>query len=81
VLEEEIENSLILLFFPLQGVLRGINAKVFEEIQQWVLECFNATRSPGEPSIAKATWSFPVLNKSTPGQLFTGLVITSKLFR
>ena len=82
MLEEEIENSLILLFFPLQGVLRGINAKVFEEIQQWVLECFNATRSPGEPSIAKATWSFPVLNKSTPGHhhfLFPNLRAPSSL--
>lgn len=29
--------------------------------------------------MAEATRSFPVLNNTTPGQLFTALVITSKL--
>ncbi|KAF7825026.1 origin of replication complex subunit 3 [Senna tora] len=68
-------------YFPLYlDVLIDIHANVFNEIQQWVLDSFNATtRSPGEPGFANATWSFPVLNKSTPGQLFTGLVIAKNV--
>jgi origin recognition complex subunit 3 len=60
--------------------LRELNASVFNNIQQWVLECFNTTRLVGEPSIAEATRSFPVLNNTTPGKLYTALVITRKCF-
>lgn len=32
----------------------------------------------GEPTIAEATRSFPTLNNTTPGQMFTAFVSTSK---
>ncbi|XP_054789583.1 origin of replication complex subunit 3-like [Prosopis cineraria] len=63
----------------IKDVLRDINAGVFDEIRQWVLACFDATRATGEPSFANSTGSFPVLNTSTPSQLFTGLVITKNV--
>ncbi|MCI13544.1 origin recognition complex subunit 3-like [Trifolium medium] len=63
---------------PSLDVLRDLNASVFNNIQQWVLECFNTTRLVGEPSIAEATRSFPVLNNTTPGKLYTALVITPR---
>ncbi|XP_061352844.1 origin of replication complex subunit 3 [Gastrolobium bilobum] len=59
----------------IKDVLRDLNASVFNDIQQWVLECFNATRLLGERNIAEATRSFPILKNITPGQLFTALVI------
>ncbi|RDX65710.1 Origin of replication complex subunit 3, partial [Mucuna pruriens] len=63
----------------IKDVLRDLNASVFNDIQQWVLECFNATKLLGEPTIAEATRSFPVLNNTTPGQLFTALVCTRNI--
>ncbi|XP_028756747.1 origin of replication complex subunit 3 [Neltuma alba] len=63
----------------IKDVLRDTNASVFNEIRQWVLACFNATRSTREPSFANSVGSFPVLNESTPRQLFTGLVITKNM--
>ncbi|KAK2400309.1 origin of replication complex subunit [Trifolium repens] len=63
----------------IKDVLRELNASVFNNIQQWVLECFNTTRLVGEPSIAEATRSFPVLNNTTPGKLYTALVITRNI--
>lgn len=59
-------------------MLRDLNASVFNDIQQWVLNCFNATKLQGEPTITEATGSFPVLNNTTPGHLLTALVSTSK---
>ncbi|KAI9104306.1 hypothetical protein K1719_022878 [Acacia pycnantha] len=63
----------------IKDVLRNIDGSVFDEILQWVMSCFNATRSTGEPSFANSIGSFPVLNGSTPRQLFTGLVITKNM--
>ncbi|KAG4979260.1 hypothetical protein JHK85_033218 [Glycine max] len=62
----------------IKDVLRDLNAIVFNDIQKWVLECFNATKLLGEPTIAEATRSFPTLNNTTPGQMFTAFVSTSK---
>ncbi|KAK7263973.1 hypothetical protein RJT34_31573 [Clitoria ternatea] len=63
----------------IKDVLSDLNASVFNDIQQWVLECFNATRLLGEPTISEATRSLPVLNNATPGKLFTALVITRNI--
>ncbi|TKY67900.1 Origin of replication complex subunit 3 [Spatholobus suberectus] len=63
----------------IKDVLRDLNASVFKDIQQWVLECFNATKLLGEPTIAEATRSFPILNNTTPGKLFTALVSTRNI--
>ncbi|XP_020214135.1 origin of replication complex subunit 3 [Cajanus cajan] len=62
----------------IKDVLRDLNTSVFHDIQQWVLECFNATKLLGEPTISEATRSFPVLN-NTPGKLFTALVSTRNI--
>ena len=59
--------------------MRDVNSNVFSEIQKWVQECFTATGLHRAPSLAEATMSFPVLDNRIPAQLFTGLVITSKL--
>ncbi|XP_058754225.1 origin of replication complex subunit 3-like [Vicia villosa] len=63
----------------IKDVLRDINASVFNDIQQWAMECFDTTRLVGEPSIAEATRSFPVLNNTTPLKLYTALVITRNI--
>ncbi|KAL2329275.1 hypothetical protein Fmac_022702 [Flemingia macrophylla] len=63
----------------IKDVLRDLNASIFHDIQQWVLECFNATKLLGEPTISEATRSFPVLNNTTPGKLFTSLVSTRNI--
>ncbi|KAE9620215.1 putative origin recognition complex, subunit 3 [Lupinus albus] len=63
----------------IKDVLRDLNTSVFNDIQQWVLECFNATALIGELSVAEATCSFPALNNTNPGKLFTALVITRNI--
>ncbi|KAL2591485.1 hypothetical protein AAZV13_12G013500 [Glycine max] len=63
----------------IKDVLRDLNAIVFNDIQKWVLECFNATKLLGEPTIAEATRSFPTLNNTTPGQMFTAFVSTRNI--
>ncbi|QCD88891.1 origin of replication complex subunit 3 [Vigna unguiculata] len=63
----------------IKDVLRDLNASVFNNIQQWVLECFNTTKLLGQHTIAEATRSFPVLNNTTPGQLFTAFVVTRNI--
>ncbi|KAK7341189.1 hypothetical protein VNO80_24114 [Phaseolus coccineus] len=63
----------------IKDVLRDLNASVFEDIQQWVLECFNTTKLLGQHTIAEATRSFPVLNNTTPGKLFTAFVVTRNI--
>ncbi|KAI4346976.1 hypothetical protein L6164_007833 [Bauhinia variegata] len=63
----------------IKDVLRDTDASVFNQIQKWVMECFNATRSVGEPSFDEATRSFPILSDNTPSQLFAGLVITRNI--
>ncbi|CAL0329393.1 unnamed protein product [Lupinus luteus] len=63
----------------IKDVLRDLDASVFNDIQQWVLECFNATALIGELSVAEATRSFPALNNTNLGKLFTALVITRNI--
>ncbi|CAJ1934113.1 unnamed protein product [Sphenostylis stenocarpa] len=63
----------------IKDVLRDLKASVFNDIQQWVLECCNATKLLGEPTIAEATRSFPLLSNTTPGQLFTAFVVTRNI--
>ncbi|CAI8597431.1 unnamed protein product [Vicia faba] len=63
----------------IKDVLRDLNASVFNNIQQWVMECFDAIRLVGEPSIAEATRSFPVLNNTTPLKVYSALVITRNI--
>ncbi|KAG2398159.1 Origin of replication complex subunit 3 [Vigna angularis] len=69
---EKIESTI-------KGVLRDLNANVFNSIQQWVLECFNTTKLLGQHTIAEATRSFPVLNNTTHGQLFTAFIVTRNI--
>ncbi|MED6182971.1 Origin recognition complex subunit 3, partial [Stylosanthes scabra] len=63
----------------IKDVLRDLNSSVFKDIQQWILECFNAARLHGEPSIAEATRTLPILSNATLGQLSTALVITRNI--
>ncbi|CAK8566368.1 unnamed protein product [Lathyrus sativus] len=63
----------------IKDVLRDLNASVFNNIQQWVMECFDTTRLVGEPSITEATRSFPVLNNTTPLKVYSALVITRNI--
>lgn len=62
----------------LQDVLRNINLDVFDEIDRWVHESFDAITSQGKPEFAKITCSFPIVTDATSKQLFCGLVLTSK---
>lgn len=52
---------------------------MFNEIDRWVHESFDAISSHGMPDFAKITCSYPILTDATSKQLFTGLVFTSKL--
>lgn len=62
----------------LQDVLRDINLDVFNEIDRWVHESFDAITSRGKPEFAKVTCSYPIVSDATSKQLFSGLVLTSK---
>lgn len=61
-----------------QDVLRNINLDVFNEIDKWVHESFDAISSRGKPEFARVTCSFPIVTDATSKQLFCGLVLTSK---
>lgn len=64
-----------------QNVLREINACVFEEIDRWVRESFEAIRACGVPNLARATRPHPIFNRAETAasrQLFTAILLTSK---
>ncbi|KAK1368963.1 Origin of replication complex subunit 3 [Heracleum sosnowskyi] len=62
----------------IKDVLRNINLDVFNEIDIWVHESFDAITSRGKPEFAKVTSSFPIVTDATSKQLLCGLVLTSK---
>lgn len=62
----------------LQDVLRDVNTSVFNEINRWVCESFNAIKSFRTPDFTEATRSFPIVADATCKKVFTGLVLTSK---
>lgn len=63
----------------LQNVLRDVNTNVFNEIHQWVQQSFDTIKSSRKIAFREATQAFPVITDASAGQLFTGLVLTSKL--
>lgn len=63
----------------IKDVLRNFNLDVFNEIDWWVHESFNAISSHGMPDFAKITCSYPILTDATSKQLFTGLVFTRNM--
>ncbi|KAK1401658.1 Origin recognition complex subunit 3 [Heracleum sosnowskyi] len=63
----------------IKDVLRNINLDVFNEIDIWVHESFDAITSCGKPEFAKVTSSFPIVTDATLKQLFCGLVLTRNM--
>ncbi|KAL8095531.1 hypothetical protein AgCh_036815 [Apium graveolens] len=63
----------------IKDVLRNINLDVFNEIDRWVYESFDAITSRGKPEFAKVTCSFPIFTDATSKQLPCGLVLTRNM--
>ncbi|CAA2953529.1 origin of replication complex subunit 3 [Olea europaea subsp. europaea] len=66
----------------MRNVLREINACVFEEIDRWVRESFEAIRACGVPNLARATRPHPIFNRAETAasrQLFTAILLTKNV--
>ncbi|KAK1366324.1 Origin recognition complex subunit 3 [Heracleum sosnowskyi] len=63
----------------IKDVLRNINLDMFNEIDIWVHESFDAITSRGKPEFVKVTSSFPIVIDATSKQLFCGLVLTRNM--
>lgn len=63
----------------IKDVLRNINLDVFNEIDIWVHESFDAITSRGKPEFAKVTSSFPIVTDAMSKQLFCGMVLTRNM--
>ncbi|KAM7463540.1 hypothetical protein LguiA_031661 [Lonicera macranthoides] len=63
----------------IKDVLRKINIVVFDEIDRWVHESFDAIHSCGTPDLAKATRSYPIVTDVISKQLFTGLIFCKNM--
>nr|XP_017255665.1 PREDICTED: origin of replication complex subunit 3 isoform X2 [Daucus carota subsp. sativus] len=63
----------------IKDALRDINLDVFNEIDRWVHESFDAITSRGKPEFAKVTCSYPIVSDATSKQLFSGLVLTRNM--
>ncbi|CAA3001409.1 origin of replication complex subunit 3 [Olea europaea subsp. europaea] len=66
----------------MRNVLREINACVFEEIDRWVRESFDAIRACGVPNLARATRPHPIFNRAETAasrQLFTAILLTKNV--
>ncbi|KAB1205290.1 Origin recognition complex subunit 3 [Morella rubra] len=63
----------------IKDVLRDVNTSVFNEINRWVCESFNAIKSFRTPGFTEATRSFPIVADATCKKVFTGLVLTRNM--
>lgn len=65
----------------MQGVLHRMNVKVFDEIVGWVLDSFEVIRSYRKNGVSDVMVPYPLVLDSTCKQVYTALVLTSKLDR
>ncbi|XP_010550262.1 PREDICTED: origin of replication complex subunit 3 [Tarenaya hassleriana] len=63
----------------IRDVLKDLNTKIFNDIENWVHKSFLSIRSLRTPTVSEGVRSLPILTEAASKQLYTALILTRNM--